>query len=275
MKKALFFILCIVIQFFASGQSLDSAVAGLIKQKAPTWETPGQLKFDLFGNITAIKFAPNVFTQSGSSIEWLGDTGSSNKQLPYLRSAYFASNGAFYTGVWMIISNKRVNLAGDIQGVSATPDGAEPSMLSISPDINGPCLAVEAASSQAAGYENSAALAVYDMNAIHGGQTSYSAGYGTKKFAIRGDGSMYWGTNLGTNILGNANIAKLVPVYGGLNFTGTLHVYGTISANKLVLPPYDTEQRSYIWPQEGEIIYNTTTHIPEYWNGTQWKPLGQ
>lgn len=115
---------------------------------------------------------------------------------PYKRRAYFGGTGSFHTMAWIVVSAKKTNLAGDIQGVSALSDGTEPSMLSVSPDVNGPALAIEAASNLTGGQSNSAALAVYDVNDIHGGVTSWSAGYGRKKFQIDGRGGHWWGADL-------------------------------------------------------------------------------
>jgi hypothetical protein len=88
-----------------------------------------------------LPFTP-TFTGPARAVEFLGGTGSN--VMPYLLSAYFTPAGALYTGREIVVSNKRADIDGRILGVS--PDGGtttEPSMVVISPDVNGPSLAVE------------------------------------------------------------------------------------------------------------------------------------
>jgi hypothetical protein len=115
---------------------------------------------------------------------------------PYDLSAWFDVRGAFLTGAYIVISNKRFDIDGQIMGVSARPDGSEPSMLAVSPDVNGPAVAVEARGNMGPGFENQVALAVYDNDHINAGKTPYSRGYGTKRFALSGRGAMMWGADL-------------------------------------------------------------------------------
>lgn len=147
---------------------------------------------------TGITFGPAIDTAGAPdfAIRFLGGTTGGVNPMPYLLGAYFDSRGAFLTGKWVTISNKRVDVNGGIQAVSALADGSEPVMLSVSPDVNGPALGLEGYSTLTGGQANATALAIYDINAIIGGATAYSAGYGTKKFAINGKGDFYWGSNL-------------------------------------------------------------------------------
>lgn len=137
-------------------------------------------------------------------IQFYGGTALPPPAMPYLLSAYFSPSGAFMTGVPIIASNKRIDVDGEIQGVSALADGSEPSFISVSPDINGPSLAIEAHGNMASGYQNQSILAGYDIDSPIGGATSYSTGYGAKRFAIGAKGQMFWGSNLGTNPAANA-----------------------------------------------------------------------
>lgn len=156
------------------------------------------------------------------TIEWLAGTAGPGP-MPYKLGAYFTDRGSFQTGVDVIMSNKRVDINGRIQGVSALPDGSEPSMLSISPDVNGPSIAVEGYGSMGAGNENQTVFAAYDLESISGGATSYSPGYGTKKFAIGARGQMFWGSDLGTDPAANAE-ASLSVTGGDLIFGPRLNV---------------------------------------------------
>lgn len=133
---------------------------------------------------------------SGHRIEFLG-TGI----MPYQLAAYFEL-GAFTTGNWITVSNKRVDVNGVIQNVQGV--ASEPSMVSISPDVNGPSLAIEAYTSGLAGCENQGILAGYDLDDIWGGGTGYSPGYGKKKFQITAKGVMYFGSNLGNTPIASA-----------------------------------------------------------------------
>jgi hypothetical protein len=122
---------------------------------------------------------------------------------PYKDQTYFTDNGALLTGRYIVVSQKRRSaMGGDpangaiIQGISSVPDGSEPSMISASADVDGPAIAAEAFTTNAAGQKNQSAFAAYDLNSVSGGQTPYSGGYGRKKFIIRGDGGLWWGTDL-------------------------------------------------------------------------------
>ncbi len=245
------------------------------KKAVETAVSKAAIVFDLEDKNAPIKFCPDVITQWGNSLEWYGDTGSGNR-MPYRLSAYHLSNGAYYTGVWMVISNKRISEKGEIQGVSAIPDGTEPAMLNISPDVNGPCIAIEGGERDDPGHENQSIIAGYDLADIHGGQTPYSGGFGKKKFAIRAKGSMYWGNNLSnTGIVKNADIASLTPTKTGLKLKGTFEVEGRVKPKRFVYPNYSTTERDAIPDkQPGEVIFNTTTKEIEFWNGYEWKGGG-
>jgi len=176
----------------------------------------GQLLLPMnVGTLVPMSFAPTLpYTKSyagpARAIEFLGGT-SVPCSPPYCLSAYFAESGGFSTGVPIIMSNKRVDINGEIQGVSALTDGSEPTMLSISPDVNGPSMAVEAHGTMTGDYLNQSALAVYNLDVIAGGATSYSLGYGTKQFVITGIGKMLWGSDLGTDPVANENRGYLGP----------------------------------------------------------------
>lgn len=114
---------------------------------------------------------------------------------------YVTDNGAIYTGRWITVSQKRFGSetpkrAGRIQGVSAVADGAEPSMVSASTDVDGPAFAAEAYTTSAPELSNCSAFAAYDLSDVHSGRTSMSPGFGRKKLIIRGDGGLWWGRDL-------------------------------------------------------------------------------
>lgn len=143
------------------------------------------------------------FGQPYSSIAWISPTDS----FPYSVGSYFSNLGTFYTGRWMVISNKRED-DGSIQTVSALADGSEPSMFSISPDVDGPAAAIESGNSS-----NHAAIAIYDLSASNGGGiTGYSSGYHNKSWQIAGKGDMKWGANLSNTPLTNYEVG-LDPVF--------------------------------------------------------------
>jgi len=129
----------------------------------------------------------------------------------YKSQSYFLDNGAYESGRWVTISQKRYgedtpHLAGRIQAVSAVPDGREPFMIAVSPDVDGPALAAEAWTADTEGNRNCSAFAAYDLDAVHSGQTPNSPGYGRKKFVIRGDGGLWWGDDLGDNPFANSDV---------------------------------------------------------------------
>lgn len=118
---------------------------------------------------------------------------------------YISDGGGYHSGRWIAISQKRYDFstpewAGRIQGVSAVSEssgsGSEPSMICASTDIDGPAIAAEAWTSSEPGSRNASAFAAYDLNDVHGGVTSHSPGFGRKKFVIRGDGGLWWGSDL-------------------------------------------------------------------------------
>jgi hypothetical protein len=180
--------------------------------------------------ITKTYFGPGIISLNGTvfstSAGWLkfnGATGGATT-MPYLLSAYFGTRGQFYTGSEIVVSNKRVDATGTIQGVSAVADGSEPSMLSISADVNGPCIALEGYGTLSGGTSNKTSLAIYDLDAIIGGATSYSPGYGTKKMAISGKGDIYWGTNLADAPATNYRVKLSVVPNDTIEFTGNAGV---------------------------------------------------
>lgn len=237
------------------------------KEAAKNVVTQGGLCFPLEN--TGLQFRPDIqSTDSGNAIEFYGDTGSSNQQMPYLLSAYFAPNGTFCSGVWMVISNKRKSIEGEIQGVSALVDGSEPSMVCISPDVNGPALAIEGGTEKVAGNENNCAIAFYNMDERIGGLTAYSQGYCRKRAVILGNGTMMWGTDLGVDPHENADIAVLKPVEGGLELKGGF------TASKFMFPRVTAEEMIAIQnPEEGQAVYNTTSHSVCYWQGSYWSDV--
>lgn len=183
-----------------------------------THSAAGQLLLNNASNRLTFQNAEAAFTSSVErSVEWIWRT----KTGPYRLGAYFSPDGDFNTGVAILVSNKRVSDQGRIQGVSAATDGSEPSSIAVSPDINGPALAVEAHGDMLVGegVDNQTALAVYDLDDIAGGSTPYSIGYGIKKFAIGGKGQMFWGANLLQDPVANAQMT-LTHSGGHLTFTG-------------------------------------------------------
>jgi len=145
---------------------------------------------------------------------------------PYGLAAYFLPNGVYNTGTHITISNKRVNAQGDIQGVGALADGSEPTMLAVSPDINGPAVGIEADGAMGVGKTNALALAIYDLGDSVGGATPYSSGYGRKRFAIGGRGQMFWGADLGVTPLTSSDIRLSRSGTGRLLFEGSLLQFG-------------------------------------------------
>lgn len=127
---------------------------------------------------------------------------------PFRLRTYIVGYGALLTMSNIVISAKKLNINGDIQGVGASADGSEPNMLAISPDLNGPCIAIEAHGLPAvAGLENSAAIAIYDFSQPIGGATPWSAGFHAKTFVVDGKGKMWWGQSLGLNAAVNADMS--------------------------------------------------------------------
>lgn len=123
---------------------------------------------------------------------------------PYVEQTYIMDNGAYESGRWITISQKRdvdgkFGQGPRIQGVSSLPDGSEPSMIAASTDIDGPAFAGEAYTSRKTGQRNCSVFAAYDLDDVHGGSGAYSPGYGRKRFVIRGDGGLWWGPDLGSD----------------------------------------------------------------------------
>jgi hypothetical protein len=161
---------------------------------AGTVRTP--ILCDMDDDIVASTDLPGV---PGVFMAWLGGT-SGQTTMPGMLSRYDTTRGAIYSGVEAVFSNKRYNIDGGIQPVSALSDGSELTYVCISPDINGPSLGIEShADLSVSGHENQCIWAGYDLDAIHGGTSPFSEGYGTKKVACTSDGTVYYGANLGTN----------------------------------------------------------------------------
>lgn len=181
--------------------------------------------------------------------------------LPYLLALYVSDSGGIHSAAYVVLSNKRANPGdGTIMGVSAVAGGAEPSMLAISPDVDGPAAALEAFTNEGPGNANRSAIGFYDLNDTLGGATGWSAGYGKKKAIDSGKGNRYWGANLGLTPYVLADISmeraatgelvvKTAPVAGqprverikvhttGVKITGDLTVTGTINAQGPPGPP--------------------------------------
>ena len=161
------------------------------------------------------------------SIEFLGGTAVPCSP-PYCLASYFTEAGAYLTGSVVTVSNKRIDINGEIQGVSATNAGTvptEPTGISYSPDINGPGLAVEMYSdgSTVSDHNNQSLLAGYDLNDIlSGSATPYSAGLGRKKFAL-GLSWLRWGGDLGVSPLTSSttDLSWLGPGIDGLRLRTT------------------------------------------------------
>lgn len=288
MKKTICAALALVFSLSTFGQNsptMDSLLQVLeraIKETVNRVLTQNGLTFPLTNNEPAIKFTPDLATQTGwgKSIAWFGDTGSEGAQMPYKLSSYFANNGAFYTGVWTIISNKRFSVAGDIMGISALADGSEPNMLSISPDIDGPGIGIESLSKYRPDGKNQSAIAFYNLDQpIPGTATPYSSGYHIKRAAIMGDGGWKWGRNLGTNIFANADIGELLVSDTGLHLRSNLSLQGKLQLSETYFEPMtDDEMRAIQNPKPGRVIYNTTHDhiyfykggIYNYWSSASW-----
>lgn len=143
---------------------------------------------------------------------------------PYKVETYITDNGAYYSGRWMILSQKRYN-DGTIQGVgySGTGTAIESGSLDISGDGNFTALKLE--QGLVRGGANAFALATYDADDPDAGvpASSYSWGTGKKKFALGPKGQMLWGTSLARDPVANAdaglsrsaNRTLLAEGYGG------------------------------------------------------------
>jgi hypothetical protein len=169
---------------------------------------------------------------ASQSIRWIR----TDLSMPYGLGTYMNSTGAFYTGKFITISNKRVDVNGAIMGISATSDGAEPNMFSVTPDVNGPAVAIEASGAPTGSLKNQAAIGFYDLDTGIGGNTAYSSGYHAKKAQVTGDGTWSWGANLSTDP--NANYeTRLAPNLVSASAKGLLL---TANASQAVLDLYET-----------------------------------
>ena len=191
-----------------SRDALAQTEEGVARRDAPNtfvFDSPSQPSF-LSGDGALINLKQ---TTRGST---LGDIAfgviDSDERDPYRVATYIMDGGAVFTGRWLVVSQKRKS-SGEILGVSAKPDGTENGMVQISPDVNGPGLAVEgkAAGNLVGEHNNLTALAVYDIDDVIGGATPYSWGYGKKRWAMLGDGKMLWGANLGIDPGPNADVS--------------------------------------------------------------------
>lgn len=191
-----------------------------------------------------ISFAPDnaaAKTYSGPErvIEFMGGTfvGAGS---PRNLASYMTKHGQFYTGTEIVMSNKRANTDDPtIQGLRALSGVPEPLMLSISPDVNGPSLGIEAWGSLPGGagptgHNNNLALATYDMEAVHSGVTPQSGGYGTKRFGFTSTGKMFWAPDLGMDPAAAVSRMTLERATGlnGLRVSGS-----TTDANLIVSAP--------------------------------------
>lgn len=178
------------------GTDTQSAADGLpvISIKGRAGQTAGVIDEDLIKPVARVKTDTGdtrwAMDKYGVAV-WYDPSKPDNS--PYRVSSYLNSVGSYQTGAWVEISNKRKTADGTIQGVSALADGSEPHMLGVSPDVDGPGLALEGKGTPGT---NNSALAVYDMDDIIGGATPWSQGYGRKKFALAGKGQMLWGADL-------------------------------------------------------------------------------
>jgi hypothetical protein len=187
----------------------------------------GTIAFDPLSGTSAVPvsfgqkaawYAAVTFAGPSRVIEFLGGT-SGDTGLPYQLAAYFTYRGAFYSGTEMVLSNKRIDANGAIQSVSALSNGSELSMLAISPDVDGPSIAVESFGARAAGHVNGAIIAGYDLDDVSGGATGYSTGYGKKKFNLTSRGTMEWGADLGITPAASSDIAVERNAAGKLKLT--------------------------------------------------------
>jgi hypothetical protein len=170
--------------------------------------------FDSSILFTSLGAASDVAPQS---MRWI----QTDLAMPYGLGTYVNNTGAFYTGKFITISNKRVDVNGAIMGVSATSDGQEGTMLSITPDINGPALGIEASGAPTGSLKDQAAIAFYDLDTGIGGNTPYSSGYHAKKSMVSGNGTWSWGANLSTDP--NANYeTRLAPNFVSASAKGLL-----------------------------------------------------
>lgn len=205
----------------AHGDAILRGQAALLPSKAPTitFETPADYKQEYDGPAASLRWRWRAFA-AGSARQY---------------GAYFDADGGFNTGLSITCSNKRTE-DGTILGVVCKPisQGHEPSMVAVSPDVNGPSLAVEAHGNKGAGHENQAALAVYNLDQVHsGGEGHQTDGYGTKRFEIDGKGGLWWGLNLVDDARATHNV-KLEPVSLGSDPRG-LRVTGKGSSTTLEL----------------------------------------
>ena len=161
----------------------------------------------------------------------------SDERDPYRVATYIMDGGAVYTGRWLVVSQKRKS-SGEILGVSAKPDGTEDCMVQVSPDVNAPGIAVEGKSAaRLVGADNNrTAMAAYDIDDIIGGATSYSQGYGKKRWALLGDGKMLWGANLGIDPAPNTDVSLERDSAGALKVSSN----GSLDSRLVVNSPSGT-----------------------------------
>lgn len=155
-----------------------------------------QVTFDSLGSGARTYYLPRT-------MQWLTDN-----PWPYRLASHFGINGDYNTAAWVIISNKR----GD-NGLMM-PCETAPTMLAVSSDINGPTVGIESHADMIGTHTNSTAITVHDLDAQVSGTLSTNGGaYFYKKFAITGNGTMLWGTNLSTTPATNSTLV-LLPTNG-------------------------------------------------------------
>jgi hypothetical protein len=195
---------------------------------------------------------------------------------PYKDETYFYDNGAFFTGRWVVVSQKRFNPIGGnaangafIQGVSSVADGGEPSMVSASVDVDGPAFAGESYTRNAAGYLNQSAFSAYDLDSVSGGRTSYSPGYGRKKFVIRGDGGLWWGPDLQRDNWANSDVRLERTGAGALRLRApkagnpaVLAVDGSDSGSALQFSAQGASKASFTVSAAGDLSVTVGTATP-------------
>lgn len=150
-------------------------------------------------------------THDGSLMWWRPSTFSAQRRL----WSYLSGYGSYKTAGFVVVSNKRQNAEGWIQGVSATPDfqgaSSEFVMFAVSPDGNGPTHGAEAHSlasalADPAQFGDAGAFAAYDLGDIHSGGTIYGKGYGRKKYNLWSCGAQGYGADLVNQPAVNADV---------------------------------------------------------------------
>lgn len=119
-------------------------------------------------------------------------------------------NGAMFGDSYWVLSGSHDPTSQQPFGPGAAANGSEPFMLGLMPDVNGPTIAVQAASTISGGGSNAAAIAFYDSNdaiaRTAGGGDPVGTSLGKKKAMFAGNGDFYLGANLSTTPGSSADI---------------------------------------------------------------------